>query len=179
MASRLCARFILDRPVATPDPEALAGRVTEFVRNGDTVRRPATESSKSVQQLLTHLDQVGFDGASRFRGAEPDGSVVPSRVEVWTPAAVECWRLGRGELATGGELLRSDRDRVAGLAPGTGFEEGPQEVCDVGPRARRVAVRPCLRRCQPVAGWLAEPARPVGVHFGAGGRLPAGRRAGR
>ena len=39
-----------------------------------------------------------------------------------------CWQLGVGELAPLGELLRSYRDCVAGLAPETGFEEVPQAV---------------------------------------------------
>ncbi|WP_423916964.1 phosphotransferase [Candidatus Poriferisodalis sp.] len=49
---------------------------------------------------------------------------------------------GLGELASVGELLRSFHDRVAGFAPETGFEEGPQAVAagqvvchgDVAPR---------------------------------------------
>ncbi|WP_420446119.1 phosphotransferase [Candidatus Poriferisodalis sp.] len=126
----------------TGEPEPKAGRVTEFVRIGDTVRRPATGSSASVQQLLTHLEHDGFDGAPRFLGAEPDGSIVLSWVEGWVPADAECWRLGLGELASVGELLRSYHDCVAGFAPETGFEEGPQAVAagqvvchgDIAPR---------------------------------------------
>lgn len=38
-----------DSPALTPEQEALAGRVTEFVKIGDIVRRPVTESSASVQ----------------------------------------------------------------------------------------------------------------------------------
>ena len=106
----------------------LTGRVTEFVKIGDTARRPATESSASVRQLLEHLEHAGFDGAPRFLGAEPDGSIVLSWVEGWVPAEAECWRLGRSELASVGELLWSYHDSVAGFAPGTGFEEGPQAV---------------------------------------------------
>lgn len=67
---------MLNSPKSSAEPEVLAGRVTEFVRVGDTVRRPPTESSASVQQLLTHLENAGFDGASRFFGTEPDGSMV-------------------------------------------------------------------------------------------------------
>lgn len=44
------------------------------------------------------------------------------------PAETECWWLGRGELTLVGELLRPYHDCVAGFAPGTGFEEGPQAV---------------------------------------------------
>ncbi|WP_423916962.1 hypothetical protein [Candidatus Poriferisodalis sp.] len=82
------------RPEPTPEPEPKAGRVTEFVKVGDTVRRPATESSVSVRQLLVHLEHGGFDGAPRFLGAEPDGSIVLSWVEGWVPTDAECWRRG-------------------------------------------------------------------------------------
>ena len=112
----------------TSEPEPKAGRVTEFVKIGDTVRRPPTGSSASVRQLLTHLEEAGFDGAPRFLDTEPDGSMVLSWIEGWVPADVECWRLGRSELASVGELLRSYHDCVAGFAPETGFEEGPQAV---------------------------------------------------
>ena len=120
----------------------MAGRVTEFVRVGDTVRRPATESSASVRQLLVHLERAGFDGAPRFLDAESDGLIVLSWIEGWVPTDAECWRLGPAELASVGELLRSYHDCVAGFAPETGFEEGPQAVAagqivchgDIAPR---------------------------------------------
>ena len=120
----------------------MAGRVTEFVRVGDTVRRPATESSASVRQLLVHLERAGFDGAPRFLGAELDGSIVLSWIEGWVPTDTECWRLGPAELASVGQLLRSYHDCVVGFAPETGFEEGPQAVAvgqvvchgDIAPR---------------------------------------------
>ncbi len=120
----------------------MAGRVTEFVRVGDTVRRPATESSASVRQLLVNLERAGFDGAPRFLGAEPDGSIVLSWIEGWVPSDAECWRLGPAELASVGQLLRSYHDCVVGFAPETGFEEGPQAVAvgqvvchgDIAPR---------------------------------------------
>ena len=120
----------------------MIGRVTEFVKIGDTVRRPASDSSASVRQLLTHLEHAGFDGAPRFLGAEPDGSIMLSWIEGWVPTDTECWRLGCSELASVGELLRSYHDCVAGFAPETGFEEGPQAVAagqvvchgDIAPR---------------------------------------------
>ena len=49
------------------------GRVTEFVRVDDTVRRPPTGSSASVRQLLTHLEEAGFEEGPR---AVPAGQVV-------------------------------------------------------------------------------------------------------
>ena len=126
----------------TGEPEPKAGRVTEFVRIGDTVRRSPTGSSASVRQLLTHLEDAGFDGAPRYLDTEPDGSMVLSWIEGWVPTDAECWRLGRSELSSVGELLRSYHDCVAGFAPETGFEEGPQAVAagqvvchgDIAPR---------------------------------------------
>ncbi len=120
----------------------MAGGVTEFVRVGNTVRRPATESSASVQQLLLHLERAGFDGAARFLDAESDGSIVLSWIEGWVPTDTECWRLGVTELVSVGELLRSYHDCVVEFAPETGFEEGPQAVAvgqvvchgDIAPR---------------------------------------------
>lgn len=63
-------------PESDPELEVVAGRVTEFVRVGDTVRRPATGSSASVRQLLVHFEEAGYDGAPRYLGSEPDGSMV-------------------------------------------------------------------------------------------------------
>ena len=81
-----------------------------------------------MRQLLTHLEEAGFDGAPRYLDAEPDGSIVLSWIEGWVPADAECWRLGRSELASVGELLRSCHDCVAGFAPENGFEEDPQAI---------------------------------------------------
>ncbi|WP_423916990.1 phosphotransferase [Candidatus Poriferisodalis sp.] len=89
-----------------------------------------------------HLEQSGFDGAPRFLGAEPDGSIVLSWIEGWVLTDAECWRLGLSELASVGELLRSYHDSIAGFAPETGFPEGPQAVAsgqvvchgDIAPR---------------------------------------------
>ena len=55
--------------------EAIAGKVTEFVRVGDEVLRPATANSGSMRQLLAHLEECGFQGAPRVVGSEPDGAV--------------------------------------------------------------------------------------------------------
>ena len=61
---------------AAPEPEALAGRVTAFVRVGDTVRRPATGSSASVRQLLRsyHDCVAGFAPGSGFAEGPHPGS---------------------------------------------------------------------------------------------------------
>ena len=63
----------------------ISGRVTEFVRLGDTVRRPATGSTESMRQLLVHLERSGFEGAPRVVNSEPDGSVVLTWIDGWVP----------------------------------------------------------------------------------------------
>ena len=47
-----------------------------IVRIGETVRRPTSEWSPSVHQLLLHLEAVGFDGAPRFLGVDGEGREV-------------------------------------------------------------------------------------------------------
>lgn len=89
-------------------------------------RSGSGNSPASFHQLLARLEYVGFDGAPRFLGAEPDGSTVLSWIEGRVPADTGCWRLGRGELAPAGELLRSYHVCIAGFALGTSFEEGPR-----------------------------------------------------
>ncbi|MDE0136468.1 MAG: hypothetical protein OXH86_17175 [Acidimicrobiaceae bacterium] len=65
--------------------------------------------------------------ATRTAPRAQDLMRIDMRVTVWEwmPADAESGRLGRGELASVGELLRSYGHCVAGFAPGTGFEEGP------------------------------------------------------
>jgi hypothetical protein len=69
--------------IQDPDEEALLdGNVSiGVVRIGDTVRRPATQSSKSVDALLQHLREVGFEGAPRALGYDEMGRQVLSFVE--------------------------------------------------------------------------------------------------
>jgi len=53
----------------------------EVVRVSDTVRRPATRRSSSVDALLEHLHVVGFGGAPRPLGYDDAGRQTPSFVE--------------------------------------------------------------------------------------------------
>ena len=106
----------------------LAGRVTEFVRFGDTVLRPPTANTESMRQLLIHLEPSGFGGAPRVVGSEPDGSVVLTWIEGWVPTDLETWKLDLDALESVGELLRSYHDCARGFTPDAGFEEGPQAV---------------------------------------------------
>ena len=110
--------------------EALAGRVTEFVRVGDAVHRPATANTESMRQLLVHLERVGFEGAPRIVDTELGDTIVLTWIDGWVPTDTEGWRLDPGALESVGQLLRSYHDCVAGFGPKAGFEEGPQSVVE-------------------------------------------------
>ena len=116
--------------VGAGEGEALAGRVTEFVRVGDTVRRPTTANTESMRQLLVHLERCGFDGAPRVVGSEPGGGLVLTWIDGWVPTDFEAWKLDAGALASVGELLRDYHDCVQGFTPDAGYEEGPQSVAE-------------------------------------------------
>ena len=120
----------------------VAGRVTEFLRVGDEVLRPATANSESMSELLEHLEASGFEGAPRVVGSEPDGAVRLTWIEGWVPEEGEGWKLDAEALESVGRLLRKYHESVRGFAPKAGFEEGPQAVAkghivchgDIAPR---------------------------------------------
>lgn len=112
------------------EAETLAGRVTEFVRVGSTVHRPATPNTESMRQLLMHLEQSGFGGAPRVVGSGPDGGVVLTWIEGWVPTDLEAWKLDSDALMSVGELLRAYHDCAQGFTPDAGYEEGPQSVAE-------------------------------------------------
>lgn len=102
--------------------------MTEFVRVGDEVVRPATPNSESMMQLLAHLKEHGFEGAPRVVGSQPDGAVRLTWIEGWMPDEAEGWKLEAEALESVGSLLHAYHDSVRGFAPKAGFEEGPQAV---------------------------------------------------
>jgi hypothetical protein len=58
------------------EEEPLAGGVDNagaVVRVDDTVRRPGGPAAAQVRLFLTHLHEVGFTGAPRFRGLDEHG----------------------------------------------------------------------------------------------------------
>ena len=122
--------------------DVVVGRVTEFVRVGDEVLRPATANSESMKQLLVYLEEGGFEGAPRVVCSEPDGAVRLTWIEGWVPDETEGWKLDVEALESVGRLVREYHDRVRGFVPDAGFEEGPQAVAkgdivchgDIAPR---------------------------------------------
>jgi phosphotransferase family enzyme len=88
------------------------------VRIGDTVRRPWRPTTPATRALLYHLENVGFDGAPRFRGIDAVGreilSYIPGDVaiEPCTP-----WALTDHALVSVADLLRRYHDAAASFDP--------------------------------------------------------------
>ena len=95
------------------------------VRVGNTVRRPCGAGCEVVEALLTHLEQVGFEGSPRFLGIDQQGRQIleyldgsAHRTPPWQhDDAVNAAELGR--LAS---WLRRLHDATAGFAPPVGAQ---------------------------------------------------------
>jgi len=105
-------RRVTDREVLL-----VGGNTTNgLVRVGDTVRRPSAPWSPFVHHFLSHLDDVGYQGAPRSLGFDEQGRHVVEYVEghVSMPFQVPdvdaaVWRVGR--------LLRDLHDASAEYVP--------------------------------------------------------------
>ena len=86
------------------------------VRKGDTVRRPQRETSPATHALLRYLEEVGFDGAPRFLGVDPEGREILSYIagEAVTPP-FPAWALTDAALRSVAQLLRRYHEAVAGF----------------------------------------------------------------
>jgi hypothetical protein len=86
------------------------GRV---VRVGETVRRPLRPTSSATHALLQHLGRVGFDGAPKFLGIDPQGREVLSYIPgaAVTPP-YPAWSLTNAALVSVALLLRRYHDAV-------------------------------------------------------------------
>lgn len=86
------------------------------MRVGNTVRRPQRATSEATHALLDHLASVGFDGAPRFLGVDPQGREVLSYVagEAVTPPYPR-WALTDEALRSVAGLLRRYHAAVEGF----------------------------------------------------------------
>ena len=97
------------------------GRVTEgVVRVGDTVRRPQNANTAFVRDLLSYLDEQGFDGAPHSLGADELGRETFSYLAGEVPA--ELAGLPDEVLAKAARLIRRFHDATAG-SPLAGDQE--------------------------------------------------------
>lgn len=98
------------------------GRVTEgVVRVGDTVRRPQKANTAFVRDLLSYLDEQGFDGAPRSLGADELGRETFSYLPGEAPAELDP-DLSDGALVKAARLIRRFHDATAG-SPLAGDQE--------------------------------------------------------
>lgn len=138
------------------------GFVNDVVRMGDTVRRRSPARPEFVHQLLSLLEQAGWDGSPRFLGLDERGremlGFVPGHVawETSQPAEVTCDE----SLIRIGELVREFHDLTAGTALA-----GPAEVvCHNDLSPKNTVYRDLGVGLRPVAfiDWdLAAPGRRI------------------
>jgi aminoglycoside phosphotransferase (APT) family kinase protein len=91
------------------------GRSVEgVVRVGDTVRKPPEYATQLMRDVLVHLEQVGFDAASRWLGVDEQGRDILSFVEgdTFSDCGAIVW--SDEQLAASARLLRRFHDAVAG-----------------------------------------------------------------
>lgn len=107
----------VDEPEERPLHGGIANRGL-VVRVGDTVRRPQRSTSPATHALLQHLHGVGFDGAPRFLGVDPQGrealSYIPGAA---VTAPYPPWAMTDQALASVAELLRRYHEAVATFDP--------------------------------------------------------------
>jgi Ser/Thr protein kinase RdoA (MazF antagonist) len=82
-----------------------------LVRIGTTVRRPATSSSTSVDALLQHLENAGFEGAPKALGYDEQGRQILSYVEGYVDASPLDLNVAR--LIEVGQLIRRFHDAAS------------------------------------------------------------------
>jgi hypothetical protein len=101
------------------------------VRLGNTVRRPRGPNAEFVEQLLQHLELVGFDAAPRHLGLDEQGRDILTYITGDVPSDCRALVWADDELAAIARLLRRFHDATAGSAVASGGEV----VChnDFGP----------------------------------------------
>jgi hypothetical protein len=100
---------------AREEPLAGGNSSADVVRVGDTVRRPAMPWSTSVDELLLHLERVGYEGSPRALGYDEQGRQVLSFVEGFIePSPVD---LDLARVRDVGALIRAFHDAVSTFVP--------------------------------------------------------------
>jgi Ser/Thr protein kinase RdoA (MazF antagonist) len=85
------------------------------VRIGETIRKPATAATSSVEAFLEHLERIGFTGAPRTLGRDEDGRHV---LEYIPGSTVDMsFPLSRAELNRLGRLIREFHAAAKSFVP--------------------------------------------------------------
>lgn len=112
------------------DEQSLTGGNTlGLVRVGDTVRRPAHESSPYVRDVLLHLEKAEFPGSPRMLGEDEHGREILTFIPGET--ARDDAPVSDARLVSAARLIRAFHDATQG-AP---VADGGEVVChgDLGP----------------------------------------------
>jgi Ser/Thr protein kinase RdoA (MazF antagonist) len=89
------------------------GRITKgVIRIGDTVRRPTSDKSAFMAELLHLLEQRGFTAAPRHLGQDDDGRDILTYLDGWVPARFQRWT--DEQVAAVGVVLRQFHDATRG-----------------------------------------------------------------
>jgi Phosphotransferase enzyme family len=157
--------------VAGEEEVPLGGAITDAVRVGQTVRRPAGPQDAGVAGLLDHLVAVGFAGAPRYLGRDESGRSVLSWIDGWCPGPAEAYLVDLEAVREVGELLRAYHDAVVDYRPvSPGFLEGPRElspgqvVChgDIAPRNTVFVAGKPVAFIDWDGAWISDPLWDVG-----------------
>ncbi|MFI6277876.1 phosphotransferase [Streptomyces sp. NPDC050988] len=84
---------------------------TRVVWTGDTVRKPSTDTSPFVAELLNLLETKGFQGAPRYVG-QAEGSDIFTFIDGRVPARFQAWSDSQVQAAA--RLLRQMHDATSG-----------------------------------------------------------------
>ncbi len=105
------------------------GRITPgVVRVGDTVRKPATENSAFVRQLLEHLSSKGSDFSPKFLGIDESERDVLTFIEGQVPEELAFF--DEPALCKAASLIRTFHDLSSGLViSATAASTGIEVVC--------------------------------------------------
>lgn len=120
------------------------------VRVGDTVRRPVTDRSAFVADLLHHFERRGFAGAPRHLGVDEAGRDTFSHLPGEVPSRFRRW--GDDQVAAAGGLLRAFHEATRG----SGLAGAHPVVCHHDPGPNNTVFRDGL----PVAFIDFDMARP-------------------
>jgi hypothetical protein len=105
--------------VSELEERLFGGNVADLVvRIGDTVRKPATSATSSVEAFLEHLYQSGFKGSPRSLGRDEQGRHVLEYIPGETIARPEL--LSEVELVRVGQLIRQFHEAAGSFVPPVG-----------------------------------------------------------
>lgn len=101
---------------------ALPGNVSEVSQVGEMIYRSTGPWSPAVHAVLEYLEQVGFDGAPRFRGMDDQGREILTRLDGYAPSESELPFITDERLAAVGRRIRDLHEALAGFRLPPGLE---------------------------------------------------------